>query len=54
MAVQTWQYKVLETHRTSKGGLPERLEQLGAEGWELAGVISEHGRWICFMKRPNK
>jgi hypothetical protein len=52
MGVQRWQYKVLETQRTLDGGLPDRLKRLGADGWELTGVVSDHGRWVLFMKRP--
>jgi hypothetical protein len=55
MAAQTqWCHKIITTERTTNGGLPDRLESLGCQGWELVAVVGEPGRWTLFLKRPAR
>lgn len=49
-----WEYKRLDRH-LDKGGAPtaEELSELGADGWELAGILTA-GESTCFyFKRPK-
>jgi hypothetical protein len=46
---QAWQYKIEQ-----KCFDESRINQLGAEGWELAGYDEqERGGWHCIFKRPK-
>ena len=47
-----WEYKVLERELEAEGWLDEAaLNGLGAEGWELAGVLAHGGRASYIFKR---
>ena len=58
----TWEYLVVPLKdaaglkRDSEGLVPERLNELGAEGWEAVGVSLKHGDLIAWpvvlLKRP--
>ena len=59
--MQKWQYMVvpLETggvKKRSEGISPERLNKLGAEGWEAVGLTLKKGdlvAWpVVLLKRP--
>lgn len=62
MAMQKWEYKVvpLETagklKKKSPDLSPERLNELGAEGWEAVGITLKRGdlvAWpVVLLKRP--
>jgi hypothetical protein len=49
-----WEYKEVERD-LAEGTLPseEELNALGAEHWELAGVVSEAGRVHFYFKRER-
>lgn len=46
----TWEYCVdqEEDHRRFLA----RAQVLGADGWEMIEVVTAHGFWIGFFKRP--
>lgn len=44
MAMKRWEYAVADN--------PERLNEWGLNGWELAGVSTKDGRELFYMKRP--
>lgn len=60
--MQRWEYMVVpleEAARVKKGSdgvAPERLNELGAEGWEAVGVSLKRGdlvAWpVVLLKRP--
>ena len=49
-----WQYKRL-TYELEKESPPtsEELTKLGAEGWELTGVLADSGVGYFYLKRPT-
>jgi hypothetical protein len=58
--MQTWEYLLVHMDvgaRSSldQGNVAGRLNDLGREGWELTGIISdEYGRYAKFIfKRPR-
>ena len=61
--MQTWEYMVIPLEEAGKlkkrsGGLaPERLNQLGSEGWEAVGLTLKRGdlvAWpVVLLKRPS-
>ena len=61
--MQKWEYLVLpleearKVKRKSTGLSPQRLNELGAEGWEAVGVTLKRGdlvAWpVALLKRPR-
>jgi hypothetical protein len=49
-----WEYKE-SVHMAESGNLPTEAElnELGAKGWELAGIASEGGRVHFYFKREQ-
>jgi hypothetical protein len=47
-----WQYKLL-TRNLAKEAAPieEELNQVGKEGWELAGIVTDHPFVYFYFKR---
>jgi hypothetical protein len=46
-----WQYW---TQRIGNGQLTEKMDELGAEGWELVAVLEwGDANVMCFFKRPR-
>ena len=53
--VPTWSYKHLQRPVAELGELTAaELDELGAEGWELTGVVPESGTVHLFFKRPAR
>lgn len=60
--MQKWEYMVVPLQdaggltKTSEGIRPERLNELGAEGWEAVGLTLKKGdlvAWpVVLLKRP--
>jgi hypothetical protein len=60
--MQKWEYKVVPLpeagglKKRSEGISPERLDKLGAEGWEAVGLTLKKGdlvAWpVVLLKRP--
>jgi hypothetical protein len=60
--VSRWEYKIVPLNeaagigKRSEGVSPDRLNELGAEGWEAVGVTLKRGdlvAWpIVLLKRP--
>jgi hypothetical protein len=50
-----WEYKRVSRDSTHEG-LPteEEMNALGAEGWELASVVSQPSQVDFYLKRPRK
>ena len=50
----TWEYKRL-SRELSQEGLPteEEMNALGAEGWELAAMVSQSDKVYFYLKRPR-
>ena len=63
MAGQNWEYMVVplkdagDVKKSSEGVVPDRLNQLGAEGWEAVGLTLKRGdlvAWpVVLLKRPT-
>lgn len=50
-----WEYKQSICDLGKEEALNEKeLNELGAGGWELAGVFSESGKAYYYFKRPAK
>jgi hypothetical protein len=51
----TWEYKLFSRDLTHEH-LPteEEMNSLGAEGWELAGVVSQPDKVHFYLKRVRK
>jgi hypothetical protein len=50
-----WEYKQSICDLGKEEALTEKeLNELGANGWELAGVFSESGKAYYYFKRPAK
>jgi len=51
----TWKYTRLSRDLAHEG-LPteEEMNTLGAEGWELAGVVSQPDKAFFYLKRPRR
>jgi hypothetical protein len=62
--MQQWEYMVVpleeagKVKKKSAGFRPQRLEELGREGWEAVGVTLKRGdlvAWpVALMKRPHE
>jgi hypothetical protein len=49
-----WEYRRLERERGDHGALPvQELNELGEEGWELAGVLAVEERVYFYFKRVS-
>ena len=63
MATQTWEYLAVpfkdagDLKKNDEGLAPDRLNQLGAEGWEAVGLTLKRGdlvAWpVVLLKRPR-
>jgi hypothetical protein len=50
----TWEYKRVVRNLTREEVLTENdLNELGAEGWELAGIVAASPLAYFYLKRPN-
>ena len=54
MAAQKWEYRTVMASKELGSALSDRLNELGADNWELAGLIEYHGRLSMVFKRPAK
>ena len=51
----TWGYKRLSRDLAHEGvPTEEEMNTLGAEGWELAGVVSQSDKAFFYLKRPRR
>ena len=51
----TWQYKTVVRELSAAAALTDAdLNQLGAEGWELAGVLTVDRAVHFYFKRPQR
>lgn len=51
----TWEYKIVVKNLAEDESLSEQeLDALGANGWELAGVVALPGRVHFYFKRVRK
>lgn len=51
---QKWEYRVVTRILASEGLMAEdEINALGAEGWELAGVVSGPESATYYFKRPR-
>jgi hypothetical protein len=51
----TWEYKRLSRDLVHEDPLSEEeLNTLGANGWELAGLVSQPDKVLFYLKRPRK
>lgn len=51
MAMQTWEYQVVDIDPAARS--QDRLNELGAEGWELVAVSGQEPGTRAYLKRPR-
>lgn len=49
-----WEYKIVVRDRSRDGGIgEEELNQLGSDGWELVGILSDDSMVSYYFKRSS-
>jgi hypothetical protein len=52
--VTRWEYRSLSEPQQPGHTLEDRLNALGAEGWELVSLHISHGHFWCLLKRARE